>query len=34
MKEVLTELYSERKKHKRRHLDLEIEIQKLKKQIN
>ena len=34
MKEVLTELYAERKKHKRRHLDLEIEIQKLKKQIS
>jgi DNA polymerase elongation subunit (family B) len=34
MKEILTELYSERKKHKRRHLDLEIEIQKLKKQIS
>jgi DNA polymerase elongation subunit (family B) len=33
MKEVLTELYAERKKHKRRHLDLEIEIQKLKKQL-
>ena len=33
MKEVLTELYAERKKHKRRHLDLEIEIQQLKKQL-
>ena len=33
MKEILTELYAERKKHKRRHLDLEIEIQKLKKQL-
>lgn len=33
MKEVLTELYTERKKHKRKHLDLEIEIQKLKKQL-
>ena len=34
MKEVLTELYTERQKHKRRHLDLELEIQKLKKQID
>ena len=33
MKEILTELYAERKKHKRRHLDLEIEIQQLKKQL-
>ena len=33
MKEVLTELYAERKKHKRKHLDLEIEIAKLKKQL-
>jgi DNA polymerase elongation subunit (family B) len=33
MKEILTELYSKRKKHKKRHLELEVEIQKLKKQL-
>lgn len=33
MKSILTELYTERKKHKRKHLDLEIEIQKLKKEL-
>ncbi len=31
MKEILTELYSKRKVHKKRHLELEIEIQTLKK---
>ncbi len=31
MKEILTDLYSKRKSHKQRHLELEIEIQKLKK---
>jgi len=31
MKAILTELYSKRKTHKKRHLGLEIEIQKLKK---
>lgn len=33
MKEILTELYSKRKTHKKRHLELEVEIQKLKKQL-
>jgi len=33
MKDILTELYSKRKVHKKRHLELEVEIQKLKKQL-
>ena len=33
MKEILTELYSKRKTHKKRHLELEVEIRKLKKQL-
>jgi len=34
MKEILTELYAERKKHKKRHLELEIEIRELKKELD
>jgi len=33
MKDILTELYSKRKVHKQKHLKLEVEIQKLKKQL-